>query len=406
MAHPLHEGDDRDLNHNNNNNGASFDDIAGEDEDEDFSSTSDDEGEIHHIIKPSQPQSPSSSSDSPPPPSPTPAVPVPSPDRKRRKLSPSPPSPDVPPDAVAAASTAARKPSAMDDRRLFQRLWTDEDEIAILQGFLEFTSQNRKGGTHHNHHYHDTGPFYDQIRGRLQLDFNKNQLVEKLRRLKKKFRNVVARIEAGKDVSFKTPHDQASFEISRKIWSSYMSPAAPLEEADEDEQTTPIEVSEKKGSQRSRKRSCKRPSVSAAATSDAVMAAAEEDEKPQPPNFTPAQPPFAMPISSAAAPNVIEDTVRSCFSPLFKELLFSAIGGGNGGGPFGPALQGGFGGLLGPIPLSFQGGNGIGLSVSGAVDDKWRKQQILELEVYSKRMELVQEHIRSTLDELRSMGGS
>ncbi|KAF8396976.1 hypothetical protein HHK36_018614 [Tetracentron sinense] len=118
----------------------------------------------------------------------------------------------------ASAASEEKKPSAFDEsRRLFQRLWTDEDEIGLLQGFLDFTTQR---GTQNSSHHHDTGPFYDQIKTRLQLDFNKNQLVEKLRRLKKKFRNVVSRISSGKDFSFKSPHDQATFEISRKIWSN------------------------------------------------------------------------------------------------------------------------------------------------------------------------------------------
>ncbi|PIA39675.1 hypothetical protein AQUCO_02600251v1 [Aquilegia coerulea] len=111
-----------------------------------------------------------------------------------------------------------KKPLAFDDsRRLFQRLWTDEDEIGLLQGFLEYTSQ--RGGFKNSAYHHDIAPFYDQIKSKLQLDFNKNQLVEKLRRLKKKFRNVMSRINSGKDFNFKTPHDQATFEISRKIWS-------------------------------------------------------------------------------------------------------------------------------------------------------------------------------------------
>lgn len=106
-------------------------------------------------------------------------------------------------------------PQQLDEsRRLFQRLWTDEDEIELLQGFLDYTTQ--RGNAHH----HDTALFYDQIKSKLQLDFNKNQLVEKLRRLKKKYRNVMNKITSGKDFSFKTAHDQATFEISRKIWSS------------------------------------------------------------------------------------------------------------------------------------------------------------------------------------------
>jgi hypothetical protein len=44
--------------------------------------------------------------------------------------------------------------------------------------------------------------FYDRIKSKLQLDFKKNQLVEKLRRLKIKYRNVLGKITAGN-----VPHD-------------------------------------------------------------------------------------------------------------------------------------------------------------------------------------------------------
>ncbi|XP_038988617.1 uncharacterized protein LOC120112801 [Phoenix dactylifera] len=129
---------------------------------------------------------------------------VASPDGKRQRISP---------------PGEERKPLAVaydESRRIFQKLWTDADEITILQGFLEFTSQR---GTTHANYQHDTGPFYDQIKSRLQLEFNKNQLVEKLRRLKKKYRNMVSRIAAGKEFVFKSPHDKATFEIASKIWS-------------------------------------------------------------------------------------------------------------------------------------------------------------------------------------------
>ncbi|KHN23628.1 hypothetical protein glysoja_040730 [Glycine soja] len=95
-----------------------------------------------------------------------------------------------------------------DSRRLFQRLWTDDDVTELLQGFLDYTSQ--RGSSHDN----NTALFYDQIKLRLQLDFNKNQLVEKIRRLKKKYRNVLNKICSDKEFSFKSAHDQATFEIS------------------------------------------------------------------------------------------------------------------------------------------------------------------------------------------------
>jgi hypothetical protein len=94
-------------------------------------------------------------------------------------------------------------------RPLFQQLWTEEDEIVILRGFTEFTAAR---GTAFASHQYDTDPFYEDMRRRLQLDFSKSQLVEKLRRLKRKYRNCVCRLrESGATFSFRSPHEQAIF---------------------------------------------------------------------------------------------------------------------------------------------------------------------------------------------------
>ncbi|KAF5181237.1 hypothetical protein FRX31_029178 [Thalictrum thalictroides] len=79
--------------------------------------------------------------------------------------------------------------------------------------------------------------------------------------------------------------------------------------------------------------------------------------------------------------------------------MFSAING--------PGNSRGFGGMgLNLLPMNF-GGN-ISMNLVGGekemMDDKWRKQQILELEVYSKRVDLVQDQIKLALEELRSKG--
>ncbi|GMY21088.1 probable transcription factor At3g04930 [Fagus crenata] len=278
-----------------------------------------------------------------------------------------------------------------DSRRLFQRLWTDEDEIELLQGFLDYTTS--RGSTHHN----DTALFYDQIKSKLQLDFNKNQLVEKLRRLKKKYRNVLSKISTGKDFSFKSPHDQSTFEISAKIWSTNNNSninqnhhgntnnrfaVAVDDSVFDDEDPTPknpnfmeeINSGEKKAKKRSRSR---------------IRGEEKANGNENLGNN-----------SGGNLGGLIEETVKSCLSPLFKELLSNAMGGGVGFGGRGI----GFGGLgmnamaLNAMPLSFGGGEG-----GSVVDEKWRKQQILELEVYSKRLELVQDQIRAALEELRSI---
>ncbi|KAK6911440.1 GLABROUS1 enhancer-binding protein family [Dillenia turbinata] len=287
--------------------------------------------------------------------------------------------------------TEERKPLPLADesRRLFQRLWTDEDEIELLQGFFNYTTQR---GTQNSSHHHDTSLFYDQIRGKLQLDFNKNQLVEKLRRLKKKYRNVLNRISSGKELAFKTPHDQATFEISRKIWSGIGGKIEENALEDDDPNPNPspnpnitdhnnngvssVDLSEKKVS---RKRS--RPKLA-----EKMPAAAVNSPTP----------------ISASIPSMIEDTVRSCLSPLFKELINNAVSGPCGSRGLGVGLGFGGGMTLNPMPLNF--GPSINFSSNEAVDEKWRKQQILELEVYSKRLELVQDQIKNALEELRSMG--
>lgn len=255
-----------------------------------------------------------------------------------------------------------------ESRKLFQRLWTDEDEIELLQGFLEYT--NQKG----QHNSYDTNLFYDQIKSKLQLGFNKNQLVEKLRRLKKKYRNVVSRINSGKDVAFKSSHDHATFDISCKIWSFNANVATAL---DDEETSINVNVSpnanfrsDSMGDERSGGNSKKRLRMKVEENRDLDKSV---DNVTVPSLWR-----------GDTIPSVIEETVRSCLPPMIKEIMDTAVNGFCGGI-----------GMTSPLPLSF-------VMSGGNVDESWRKQQILELEVYSRRLELVQDEIRLQLHELRS----
>lgn len=317
-----------------------------------------------------------------------------------------------PPAHTASVAEESRRvvsvTSIEDSRRLFQRLWTDEDEITILQGFLEFTTQ--RGTTHASHQY-DTGPFYEQIKKQLPLEFNKNQLIEKLRRLKKKYRNVVSRMVSGKEFTFKSAHEQATFEIARKIWSANVkrsrdseddeftpNPASAIVEFDSGFGVGAVAAdgslsSERKLSRSSRRRIRMRNSEQEAAAAAAAAAAASAGVAVEVPITAPLDPPLSVPI-----PSIIEETVKSCLSPLFKELLQSAMVGPQAG--FTPGIGGiGGGGLLGMNPLQLGFGN---LQGNLPVDEKWRNQNILELEVYLKRIELMRDQIKSTLEELKS----
>ncbi|KAL9685180.1 hypothetical protein QQ045_022627 [Rhodiola kirilowii] len=283
-----------------------------------------------------------------------------------------------------------------ESRKLFQRLWTDEDEIELLRGFLEYTNQR---GASSQHHY-DTTLFYDQIKSKLQLEFNKNQLVEKLRRLKKKYRNILNRISAGKDVSFKSPHDQATFDISSKIWSPNVGGGGGL---DDEQPAININLSPNpnysfgnanSGNQNYNQNDSMVDERNAIKSRKRLRMKVEEnkdfDERVVMANSGAAPGPSSR---LGPLPNAIEETVKSCLSPMFKEIMDTAANGSCGGQWFG------LGGIevMSPLRLSF-GNSGI------MMDEKWRRQQILELELYSRRLELVQDEIRMQLQELRSSG--
>ncbi|XP_022744857.1 probable transcription factor At3g04930 [Durio zibethinus] len=333
------------------------------------------------------------------------------------------PTDESPPDSkrqrVDSAVTEKKPapPQQLDEsRRLFQRLWTDEDEIELLQGFLDYTNSktNSNSSSSHHHHY-DTALFYDQIKSKLQLVFNKNQLVEKLRRLKKKYRNVMNKISSGKDFSFKSPHDHATFEISRKIWNSSVGKVEDnvlddddnnnnnnnntyinlIDESGEKKNFTPKSTASKKRSRsKGGKMEVKRVLNDGFVVTNNNFNNRSNNDNGNVEGFAGGR------GGGGSVAGVVEEAVKSCLTPLFKELLGSVMGGGGGG-------RGISGLVMNAMPLSFGGSLNFGFCGGNGelVDERWRKQQIMELEVYARRLELVQDQIKAALEELRSMGG-
>ncbi|XP_028119610.1 STOREKEEPER protein-like isoform X1 [Camellia sinensis] len=89
----------------------------------------------------------------------------------------------------------------------FQRLWSPEDEILILEGII--------------HHTADTGldpsaninDFYLSIKNSIHVHVTKTQLSDKVRKLKKKYMT-----NANKAQLPSKPHDQQVYKLSQKIW--------------------------------------------------------------------------------------------------------------------------------------------------------------------------------------------
>ncbi|GFZ06284.1 hypothetical protein Acr_18g0004540 [Actinidia rufa] len=97
-------------------------------------------------------------------------------------------------------------------KQLFQRLWSEDDEIEILKGVMEY--RKKKGvdpGT-------DMDDFHDFIKKSLHVAVTRTQLYYKIRRLKKKYENNAGKGKNGVDRSFSNPHEQKAYEWSKKVW--------------------------------------------------------------------------------------------------------------------------------------------------------------------------------------------
>ncbi|XP_057796605.1 STOREKEEPER protein-like [Salvia miltiorrhiza] len=89
------------------------------------------------------------------------------------------------------------------------RLWSNEDEIAVLNGMIEF--KTAKGFDPNA----DMGAFHSFIKGKLKVDFSRDQLRTKITRMKKRFLNA---LKKGADPVFSKPHEDTAFVLSKRIW--------------------------------------------------------------------------------------------------------------------------------------------------------------------------------------------
>ncbi|RDY05318.1 putative transcription factor, partial [Mucuna pruriens] len=109
-----------------------------------------------------------------------------------------------------------------DHLKRFQRLWSEDDEIAILKGMVEFTSKTGQDPLK----FTNANAFHDFMKKSLHAECSSNQLKEKVRRLKKKFETNAGKVKNGEGPSFAKLHDQRSFELSKKVWGNEQGGAA------------------------------------------------------------------------------------------------------------------------------------------------------------------------------------
>ncbi|CAK9314890.1 unnamed protein product [Citrullus colocynthis] len=255
-------------------------------------------------------------------------------------------------------------------------IWTNEDEIKLLRGFLEYALENRIFG--HRLMQQDANAFYRKIKPKLQLCCDKNQLIDKLRRLKRKYHITSSKIDCGEKPAFKSLHERSTFDISRKIWrrnSGKKQTSAEdsiLDEvlADINPNFNEIKVKTENLEDEYEERDDLQQSIKRRRTAFLSGEASNSNEIPERPS--------SILDDIGKISGLVEEVAKGCLTPFFKELM-------NMGWP--PV------GLARRIP-SLRGGE--------EAEERWRKQHAMEMEVYLKRLELVQEEIRISLEELRS----
>ncbi|XP_042499750.1 probable transcription factor At1g11510 [Macadamia integrifolia] len=93
----------------------------------------------------------------------------------------------------------------------FQMVWFEDYELGILKGMLDYYSQ--KG----SEAYNNMTDFHEFIKNTFHVDVSKNQLSDKVRRLRKRFMNNACKGKEGNDLVFSKSHKNKVFKLSKKI---------------------------------------------------------------------------------------------------------------------------------------------------------------------------------------------
>eukprot|EP00268_Persea_americana_P064050 TRINITY_DN8381_c0_g2_i1.p2 TRINITY_DN8381_c0_g2~~TRINITY_DN8381_c0_g2_i1.p2 ORF type:complete len:324 (-),score=67.73 TRINITY_DN8381_c0_g2_i1:15-986(-) len=249
----------------------------------------------------------------------------------------------------------------------FHRIWQESDEIRFLQGLLDSSA-------HGLVFPRDLNPFFDRFSKSMAQPYTRSQLSEKLRRLKKKFRVISARLDRGLDAALLTPHDRALLHLSKQLWHPAFAASSPFSS------------SGKKKSGR----------VTVRVTADY--------SPPSPPRLNPPSPPEANPVISVSSPTPTPPP-PPCTNgghSFNGEGGFSPIRGGGGlGRGVAKAVMDVFDQCLQEMRVALAHGGILYDHAAAPVSDqgkardlarKWQEQKVAELDVLASRLRLVLEH--------------
>ncbi|XP_010275842.1 PREDICTED: STOREKEEPER protein-like [Nelumbo nucifera] len=236
-----------------------------------------------------------------------------------------------------------KKPGDDAKKQLFQRLWSEDDEIIILKGIMDYSKKGTDPWT-------DMAGFHEFIKKSLHVDVNKNQLADKIRRLRKKYKTNVGRGKGGQDPLFSKSHESKAFELSKKIW-GFEDNAGGNNQATDDG---------KKGKKQKAENAVGSAQVKVPSSGEAPNAAAKADEE----------------LNCSMYPCLMESfrlgKITELARPDFGEGIVK---------------------------------EGLGLMGSSKVkelEERWRKLHMAEIEMHLKRVDLFRDQLKMLFDALGS----
>nr|XP_043620468.1 probable transcription factor At1g61730 [Erigeron canadensis] len=117
--------------------------------------------------------------------------------------------------AVAAPDAGLVADNGGEKKGLFQRLWSEENEIELIQGMINYVEKKGKDPSA------DVNDFHEFVKESLHVDVNDKQVLTKVRRLRKKYLNNASKVEKdGKVRSFSNPHEKIMYDLSKSLWGS------------------------------------------------------------------------------------------------------------------------------------------------------------------------------------------
>lgn len=263
------------------------------------------------------------------------------------------------------------KPSLVDEtaekKSAINRLWSEEDEIAILKGLIEFQSNLGKDPSANQ------GEFHEFMKKSLHVDVSKNQLMDKVRRLKKKYKNNLEKSTHGEDPVLSKAHEYKSFKLSKNIWGNLSDKNPNANVVDHNPANNGGNHEKEKSSGRSAKKN---------RVSDKLV-------------------PAVVPVETATDTNDLvkvkvrgekvvpsqgnEENVAKLYPFLFNAFPSDSMSN---------ALSG-----LNVVKRNL---NLIGMSELNELDSEWKELSMAETELKLRKLDLIREQTRMVLDAMKS----